>query len=202
MDDGYGSLARAIDFTLSNQIKRRSSTQNQEHRSATSSLSTPPPPSEELSSPGLCVRRSHSIGTVAGAMVSLPSPTKNGGFNLSQKPTVPAAIISSARNSFSIVAGEESSFQSSPAVSTAALSDIDFESTARPSTVSCFSSPATSRRLLGPATPLALATLHRHSQASRRSSLLDIPAKQLAEQITYLEAAKYGRLTVSLGFAL
>ncbi|KAL5109080.1 Rap guanine nucleotide exchange factor 1 [Taenia crassiceps] len=236
MDDGYGGLARALDFTLSNQLKRcqqgRISTQSQETtlrspNSAITSAGSPlissqtsgetysSPSANTVSLPGVCVRRSHSIGAVAGATVSLPSSLlKNGGFKSTTTAvtTTTASNTSSgsARNSFSIGHGGESSLQSSPTTSTAALSDIDFEATSvtgttaaggRSSTASCFSSPASSRRLLGPSVPIPIATLRRHSRNSasggpRRVSLLDIPAKHLAEQITYLESEKYSRLTL------
>ena len=229
MDDGYTSLARALDFTLTSQLKRhhhrhhRGSTQSQETipNVTTTSPSTSPRPSEEnyasSPSPNVCVRRSHSIGAVADAVVTLPSPSpiKNGSYKNSICTTTASnASSGSARNSFSIGQGGDSSCQSSPSNSNAALSDIDFETTgggvvatsssARTSTVSCLSSPAAARRLLGPAMPSTIATLGRHSRpfasatgSPRRLSLCDISTKQMAEQITYLEAQKYSRLTVS-----
>lgn len=220
MDDGYGGLARALDFTLSNQLKqrqrRRASTQSQEtapNPSTTTSPLVSPRPSEEnysaspiTSSVSVSVRRSHSIGAVAGFAVGAHQ-LKNGGHKLSTG--IPNFSSSSARNSFSMVPGSESSLNLSPSASTAALSDIDFESSTgtqslvsgRPSTASCFSSPASARRLLGPSVPVSIVTLRRHSRTSasggqRGTSLLEIPAKALAEQITYLEAEKYSRLTV------
>lgn len=232
MDDGYGGLARALDFTLSNLLKRcqhgRISTPSQEiallsPNSTITSTGSPlisprtigeahgSSPTNTSGSPDVCVRRSHSIGAVAGATVSLPnSLLKNGGFKSTTTTTTPNTSSGSARNSFSIGQGGESSLQSSPTPSTTALSDIDFEATSvtgttvaggRSSTASCFSSPASSRRLLGSSVPVTTATLRRHSRNSasggrRRASLLDISAKQLAEQITYLEAEKYSQLTL------
>uniref|UniRef100_A0A0R3SRX9 SH2 domain-containing protein n=1 Tax=Hymenolepis diminuta TaxID=6216 RepID=A0A0R3SRX9_HYMDI len=220
MDDGYGGLARALDFTLSNQLKqrqrRRASTQSQEtapNPSTTTSPLVSPRPSEEnyssspvTSSVSVSVRRSHSIGAVAGFAVGAHQ-LKNGSHKLSTG--IPNFSSSSARNSFSMVPGSESSLNLSPSASTAALSDIDFESSTgtqslvsgRPSTASCFSSPASARRLLGPSVPVSMVTLRRHSRTSasggqRGTSLLEIPAKALAEQITYLEAEKYSRLTL------
>lgn len=242
VDDGYGGLARALDLTLSNKLKRcqqgRISTQSQETalRSPNSTIISTgsplissrasggaygSPPANTVNSLGVCVRRSHSIGAMAGATVFLPSSLlKDGDFKSTTTAATTTTTASntssgSARNSFSIGQGGESSLQSSPTASTAALSDIDFEATSltsttaaggRSSTASCFSSPASSRRLLGPSVPIPIATLRRHSRnfaagGSRRVNLLDIPAKQLAEQITYLEAEKYSRLTVS-GFHL
>lgn len=226
MDDGYGGLARALDFTLSNQLKRRqrrrASTQSQDTApnpcTTTSPLVSPRPSEDRFSaspvtpSISVSVRRSHSIGAVAGfSGGSLPSTSllKNGNHKLSIG--TPHISSSSARNSFSMNTGGESSLNSSPS----ALSDIDFESSTgahslvsgRPSTASCFSSPASARRLLGPSAPISIATIRRHSRNStsggqRQLSLLEIPAKSLAEQITYLEAEKYSRLTVRVALLI
>ncbi|KAM7535439.1 hypothetical protein Aperf_G00000092360 [Anoplocephala perfoliata] len=227
MDDGYGGLARALDFTLSNQLKRcqrrRTSTQSQETApnpsTTTSPLVSPPPPSEEENyslspiSNSVSVRRSHSIGAVAQSAAAPPPSDltlKNGDYKLSAG--VSNISSSSARNSFSMAHGCENSLNSSPSASTAALSDIDFDSSVgvqslvsgRLSTASCFSSPTSARRL-GPPVPISIATLRRHSRiftpgGPRQTNLLEIPAKTLAEQITYLETEKYSRLTV--GFYL
>ncbi|VDO13837.1 unnamed protein product [Rodentolepis nana] len=224
MDDGYGGLARALEFTLSNQLKlrqrRRSSAESQDtapNPSTTTSPPVSPRPSEEnyytppaTSSVSVSVRRSHSIGAVAGFVAgssTSPQQLKSGDHKLSIGTSNFSS--SSARNSITAVPGCESSLNSSHSASTAALSDIEFESSVgnsslvsgRPSTASCFSSPAPARRLLGPSVPVSIATLRRHSRISasgsqRRASLLDIPARALAEQITYLEAEKYSRLTV------